>query len=154
MDIRFRHAMISSVFLAAFSATSAQAFPVLIGSLGAVSRDHFQGGRFAWSAGLLFKFDEQILLGAQSGQGTVGAPGSIPALGSLMVRLPLGRIVLPVAVGDVGYAFSDNPGFLWRGGGGFDIRNGRRSSFLVLGGYEGHASRSGWFGRFGLLLEI
>jgi hypothetical protein len=149
---RARFAVTFLLLLACCPAASAQA--VITGTLGAVSRDHFQGARFAYSAGLFLKFDEQVLIGVQGGQGTVAGAKAVPLTSSAMVRLPIGRIVLPVAVGDVGYALVEDPGFFWRGGGGFDMRNGRRSSFLLLGGYERQESSGGWFARLGLLLEI
>jgi hypothetical protein len=127
---------------------------VAVGSLGAASGDHFKGARFAYAAGLFLKFDEMVLIGAQGGQGSVGGDKSVPITSSAMVRLPIGRIVLPIATGDVGYAIVENPGFFWRGGGGFDIRNGRRSSFLLLGGVEGQGQAQGWYARGGLLLEF
>lgn len=80
---------------------------------------------------------------------------SVPVLGSALVRLPIGRIVLPVAIGDMGYVFADSgSGLLWRGGGGFDIRNGRHSSLLLLGAYESSGKAAGWMGRAGILLEF
>src|SRR5690606_30973238 len=128
---------------------------VLTGTFGANSRDHFRGARFAYSAAGYFKFDDMTLLGIQSGQGTVAGGDAIPVLGSAMIRLPLGRIVLPMATGDVGYAIHDeHAGLIWRAGGGFDIRNGRHSSFLLLGGFEKQDTLSGWMGRLGLLLEF
>ncbi len=128
---------------------------VLTATAGANSREHFKGAAFAYSAAAYLKFDDMTLLGVQSGQGSVVGDDAIPVLGSAMIRLPIGRVVLPVAIGDVGYVFSDaRNGLLWRGGGGFDIRNGRHSSFLMLGAYERQASRAGWMGRFGLLLEF
>lgn len=143
------------LFLLAFAATAAHGAAVLTGSFGANSRDHFRGARFAYSAAGYLKFDNMTLLGVQSGQGTVSAGDAIPVLGSALVRLPLGRIVLPVATGDIGYAFDDDEsGFLWRAGGGFDIRNGRSSSILALGAYERQGSMAGWMGRLGILLEF
>jgi hypothetical protein len=134
---------------------AAQAGAVLTGTLGANSRDHFNGAHFAYSAALFAKFDEMTLLGIQTGQGTVTGTDAIPLLGSAMIRLPIGRVVLPVVTGDIGYAFDDvHPGLLWRGGGGFDIRNGRHSSILTLGAYERQGSRAGWMGRLGILLEF
>jgi hypothetical protein len=134
---------------------AAHAGMVLTGTLGANSREHFRGGHFAYSLAAYAKFDEQTLLGIQSGQGSVTGLGAIPITGSALVRLPLGRIVMPVASGDIGYAIhGDRSGFLWRAGGGFDIRNGRHSSLLALGAYEQVGSRSGWLARVGLLLEF
>ena len=128
---------------------------VLTGTLGGNSGDHFKGAHFAYSAALYAKFDDMTLLGVQSGMGTVAATDAIPLLASAMIRLPIGRIVLPVATGDVGYAFADSgSGLIWRAGGGFDIRNGRHSSILALGAYESQGSRAGWLGRLGLLLEF
>jgi len=128
---------------------------VLTGTLGADSRDHFKGARFAYSAALYGKLDDMTLVGVQSGQGTVAGSEAIPVLGSAIIRLPIGRIVLPVALGDIGYAFDpDHSGLMWRGGGGFDMRNGRHSSILALGAYERQASRAGWMGRLGILLEF
>ena len=127
---------------------------VLTGTLGANSRDPFRGGHFGYSVGLYGKFDGQTLVGIQSGQGTVTGSGSIPILAHALVRLPLGRVVMPVATGGLGYALdADYPGFLWQAGGGLDVRNGRRSSLLALGAYEGQGPRSGWVGRVGILLE-
>jgi hypothetical protein len=127
----------------------------MTGTFGADSREHYKGAQFAYSAAFYAKFDDMTLLGIQSGQGTVSSAEAIPLLGSAMIRLPIGRIVLPVAIGDIGYALDDDhPGFLWRAGGGFDIRNGRHSSILLLGAHESQASRYGWIARLGLLLEF
>jgi hypothetical protein len=134
---------------------AALAGAVLTGTVGAESRDHFKGGHFAYSATLYAKIDDMTLLGVQSGMGALSGSDAIPILASALIRLPLGRVVLPVATGDVGYVLDDaHPGLLWRGGGGFDIRNGRHSSFLLLGAYEGQDSLSGWCARAGLLLEF
>lgn len=134
---------------------AAQAGAVLTATVGADSRDHFKGGHFAYSATLYAKIDDMTLLGVQSGMGALSGSDAIPILATALIRLPLGRVVLPVATGDVGYVLDDaHPGLLWRGGGGFDIRNGRHSSFLLLGAYEGQGSLSGWSARGGLLLEF
>ncbi|HKP96336.1 MAG TPA: hypothetical protein VJ385_11330 [Fibrobacteria bacterium] len=142
------------ILLALFPPAS-RAGLVLTGTLGANSGDSFRGAHFAYSAAAYAKFDDMTLLGVQSGQGTVAGSEAIPVLGSAIIRLPIGRIVLPVATGEAGYAFDDDhSGFLWRGGGGFDIRNGRHSSILALGAYESQGSRAGWLGRLGILLEF
>lgn len=139
----------------ALTPIAADAGAVLTGSLGANSRDAFKGAGFAYSAAAYLKFDDMTLLGVQGGQGSVVGSGSVPVLGSALVRLPIGRIVLPVAIGDMGYVFADSgSGLLWRGGGGFDIRNGRHSSLLLLGAYEASGKLSGWMGRVGILLEF
>ncbi len=144
------------LFAFLFSPSKTQADIVLTGGLGANSQDHFKGAHFAYNAGLFLKFDDQSLFGIQSGQGTVAASDAIPIMASAMIRLPIGRIVLPVATGDIGYAIGSKSvsNFIWRAGGGFDIRNGRRSSFLLLGAYERQGSLAGWMARVGILLEF
>jgi hypothetical protein len=133
----------------------AQAGIVMTGTLGADAQAHFKHPHLGYNVALYAKLDDQTLFGIQSGQGTVVSSQAIPIFGSAIIRLPIGRIVLPVVSGDVGYALDDhNSGFLWRGGGGFDIRNGRHSSLLLLGAYERQASISGWSGRLGILLEF
>lgn len=151
---RIRLSFLTLLFLS-LAPVATHAGAVLTGTAGANSRDHFKGVAFAYSAALYMKFDDMTLLGVQSGQGSVVGTSSIPLLGSAIIRLPIGRVVLPVAIGDIGYVFADdNAGLLWRGGGGFDIRNGRHSSLLLLGAYEGSRGRSGWMGRAGILLEF
>lgn len=136
-------------------AAGAQAGAALTATLGSNSRDHYKGARFASSGSLYLKFDEMVLLGAQGGYGSVAGPSSIPILGSAILRLPLGRIVLPFATGDVGYVLDEeNDGLMWRAGGGFDIKNGRHSSLLLLGGQETAGGKAGWYARAGLLLEF
>lgn len=148
---RIRAAVLAALLLPA----CARGGLVLTGTMGATSRAHFRGAAFAYSASGYIKFDDMTLLGIQSGQGTVAGPHAIPVLASAFIRLPVGRIVLPIATGEAGYAFADSgSGLLWRGGGGFDIRNGRHSSFLLQGAYERQSSRSGWMARAGLLLEF
>lgn len=128
---------------------------VITGTLGANSRDHFKGASFAYNAAFYGKIDDQTLVGLQGGQGTVASSRALPIFGSAIIRLPLGRIVLPIATGDVGYALDKHhAGFIWRAGGGFDIRNGRHSSLLLLGAYERQGSSMGWLGRAGVLLEF
>lgn len=152
---RFRPAFLSLFLAAMLLPKVPHAALVLTGSMGANSRDHFKGAMFAYSAGGYLKFDDMTLIGVQSGQGSVAGGDAVPLLGSAIVRLPMGRVVLPIATGDVGYVFADSgSGLLWRAGGGFDIRNGRHSSFLAQGAYERQGSRAGWLARLGLLLEF
>ena len=143
-----------SLFLIA-CLSAADAGVVITGTAGADSRNHFKGGHFAYSGTLYAKIDDMTLVGIQSGQGALSGSEAIPLLATALVRLPVGRVVLPVATGDIGYAFADaHPGLLWRGGGGLDIRNGRHSSILALGAYEHQASLAGWSARLGILLEF
>lgn len=150
------HAWLACPLLALLLAYApAHAGTALTATLGATSRDAFKGARFAYSGGLYLKFDEMVLLGVQSGIGSVAGASSIPILGSALMRLPVGRIVMPFASGDAGYVVDDrNDGLLWRVGGGFDIKNGRHSSLLLQGGYEGTSDLAAWYARAGFLLEF
>ncbi len=127
------------------------------GTLGTQSTDGFGNIALGYSVGVYGKFDEQTLLGFEAGQGTGAGASSIPLMAAALIRIPLGRTLLPLVKGEFGYALADTAsGFLWRLGGGLDIKNGRRSSLLVLGGYErsyAQANPGGWYSRFGILLE-
>ena len=111
---------------------------------------------FGYNAALYYKFDDQVLLGVQSGQGVAGDGSAVPLLAAAYVRLPIGKVIVPVATGGVGYNFSlASSTLLWRLGGAFDIRNGRHSSILVGSEYEGRENGGGGIViRTGLLLEI
>jgi hypothetical protein len=125
------------------------------GTLGTQAYADFKGLDFGYNVAGYYKFDEQVLLGVQSGQGVAGDGSAVPLLGAAYMRLPIGRVVMPVATASVGYVLADSAsGFLWRAGGLFDIRNGKRSSLLLGAEYEGHDGRSGLAFRGGLLLEF
>ena len=108
-----------------------------------------------WNASLWYQFDAQTWLGVTSGRESVKSSEGTVALGSAMMRLPIGRVILPVMHFDAGMAFADTlGGFTWKGGGGLDIKNGKRSSILLLSGYNYRAGIKGWYTRAGLLLEF
>ena len=130
------------------------------GTLGVQTHPDFEGTNFGFNLAAYEKFDEQVLLGVQTGRGIAGHASSIPVLAAGFMRLPFGRVVVPAATGGLGYAFGsdkgpdDGSGFIWRGGGAFDIRNGRRSSLLLGCEYEGFKRRGGVVVRGGALLEF
>ena len=126
------------------------------GTVGVQARSGFQNMNFGYSLSGYYKFDDQVLLGVQSGQGVAGDATAVPLLAAAYVRLPVGKVIVPVATGGAGYAFSSYSvsSFLWRAGGAFDIRNGRRSSILIGSEYEGHGNYSGILLRAGLMLEL
>ncbi len=142
----------------ALSVPVAVALPPLAitGTLGTQARADFQGSGFGYNLAIYNRFDEQVLLGVQSGQGVAGHPSSIPVLAAGFMRLPFGRIVVPAATGGLGYAFGreGGKGYLWRAGGLLDIRNGRRSSLLLGSEYESFQGRGGLAVRGGLLLDL
>lgn len=137
---------------------SAFALPPLAvtGTLGMQSRADFEGSGFGYNLAVYNRFDEQVLLGVQSGQGVAGHPSSVPVLAAAFMRLPFGRVMVPAATGGIGYVFGqeDGSGFMWRAGGLLDIRNGRRSSLLLGCEYESFDDRGGLVVRGGALLEF
>jgi len=137
-------------------ASVASALPPLAvtGGLGLQTRPDFKGSGFGYNLGLYSRFDQQVLLGVQSGQGVAGHPSLVPALAAGFMRMPFGRVFVPAATGGIGMAIGDGGGFLWRGGGLLDIRNGRRSSLLLGCEYERFDGRGGLVVRGGALLEI
>lgn len=147
---------VAAAFLA--FASYAPALPPLAvtGTLGVQTSPDFEGSGFGYNIGLYNRFDGQVLLGVQTGQGIAGHPGSVPVLAAGIMRLPFGRVFVPAATGGIGYAIGsgDEAGFLWRGGGLLDIRNGRRSSLLIGCEYESFRGRGGLAVRGGALLEF
>jgi hypothetical protein len=151
--VRFKLLALASFLL---TASIASALPPLAvtGTLGLQTRPDFEGSGFGYNVSVYSRFDEQVLLGVQSGQGVAGHPTLVPILAAGYMRLPFGRVFVPAATGGIGMAVGDGGGFLWRGGGLLDIRNGRRSSLLLGCEYEGFDGRGGLVVRGGALLEI
>jgi hypothetical protein len=142
--------------LIASLASLAAALPPLAvtGTLGLQTRPDFEGSGFGYNLAAYSRFDEQVLLGVQTGQGVAGHPSLVPVLAAGYMRLPFGRVFVPTATGGLGMALGDGGGFLWRAGGLLDIRNGRRSSLLLGCEYEGFDNRGGLVVRGGALLEL
>ncbi len=146
--------ILALALLLSSAALPTQAGIGITATLGEQTHLGFKAPRFGYSVGLYSKIDDQSWVGVQSGQGVVGEASAIPVLGVAYIRLPLGRVVMPVATGGMGYAFGEKRhGFLWRAGGLFDIRNGKHSSVLLGVEYEGLEGHGGLAGRAGLLLE-
>lgn len=108
-----------------------------------------------FSSHLWWHHDAMVLLGIGSGVIRVNEEQKVPIFSSIFIRLPIGAQILPIVSGDWGYAINDGPGrFVWRAGGGLDIKNGDRSSLLVQGGYKWWQGLGNYFYlRAGLLLE-
>ncbi len=125
-------------------------------TLGSQALSGFRDMDFGYNISAYYKFDDQVLLGGQSGQGVAGDAAAVPVLAAAYVRLPLGRAIVPVATGSWGYSFSGTrDGFLWRAGGCLDVHNGRRTNILLGGEYEGHQNYGGGIVlRGGLMLEF
>ena len=144
--------------VAALFASAASALPPLAvtGTLGVQTRPDFEGSGFGYNLAIYHRFDEQVLLGVQTGQGVAGHPSSVPVLAAGFMRLPFGRVVVPAATGGIGMTFGEEGGrgLLWRAGGLLDVRNGRRSSLLLGCEYESFDGRGGLAVRGGVLLEL
>lgn len=143
----------------AFTIIAPSAFALdlaLDASVGAlVPREEFSEPNLDFSGHLWYKFDQMVFLGVSSGIQTMSSDRHIPLMAAAWVRLPIGGQILPVATGDIGYQLGDDPQFAWRAGGGLDIKNGDRTSLLVLAGYERFWRLGGFYYlRGGLLLEF
>ena len=129
------------------------ALDATVGSM--VPSGNFKDPNLDFVGHLWYPFDQMVFLGAGCGLQIVDGARQVPFLGSLNVRLPIGGVVLPVAMGDIGYVFGDDPQMQWRAGGGFDIKNGNHSSLLLQGGYQRFYRTGGFYYlRAGILLEI
>ncbi len=104
---------------------------------------------------LWYRFDQMVFFGIGSGYTDIGDSYYVPLTGAVWLRLPFGSTVLPVFTGDYGYAFGNDKRLIWRLGGGFDIKNGDRSSLVVTAGYKKLSKRGGYiYLHGGLLLEF
>ena len=152
--LRLRPVVLTTLLMAVIIEPTYAGFAIS-GTLGAQAKPQFKDFGFGYNVTVYGKFDDQTLFGVQSGQGIVGDSKAIPILGVGYLRLPIGRVVMPVLTGGAGYAISDSlSGFTWRAGGLFDIRNGRYSSLLLGAEYEGRRGHGGMVARAGLLLEF
>ena len=97
-----------------------------------------------------------LFFGAGGGYQELDNIGYVPLSGALWVRLPIGRQVLPVATGDIGYIIGENHQMYWRAGGGLDIKNGDYSSILLMAGYQylHHEDRGFVYLHAGILVEL
>ena len=103
-----------------------------------------------------YPFDQMVFMGVSSGVQRIGKKTDIPALASLMVRLPIGRQLLTVATGDWGWLFTPDGGqMIWRVGGGLDLKLGDRSSLMAFSGVQNHSEGPmAIYARGGLLLDF
>ena len=148
--------LVFSAILSLVSAQTASAGMAATGNLGVQALSGFDKMNFGYNVAVYDKLDDQVLVGVETGQGVAQDASAVPILAAAYIRLPIGRAIVPVATGGLGYAlFSPVSGLMWRGGGGLDIRNGRHSSVLIGSEYEGYANYGGGIViRAGLLLEI
>ena len=139
-----------------FSATKAEAFTMDVqgGVANAVSDiTSFNLNVFGH---IWYPIDQMVFFGIGGGYNELDNVGYIPVMASAWIRLPIGGQVLPVATGDIGYAFGDDHQMIWRAGGGFDIKNGDYSSIMLMGGYQflDHEGKGFAYVQAGILIEI
>jgi len=126
----------------------------LEGFVGSSSRVGQWNHRPAWSLGALYRVDQMVALGAAAGYEAIPTHPAGSLTSRLQVRLPFGRQVLPYLQAEAGAGIRpvlEDSYFLWKLGGGFDLKLGDRSSLLVESGWESYGR---YIGRLGLLLEL
>ena len=140
----------------AFAPAKSEAFTLDFqgGAVNPVS--HLSQFNMSFYGHLWYPIDQMLFVGLGGGYQELDNVGYVPLSGGLWVRLPIGRQVLPVAIGDIGYMIGERHQMFWRAGGGVDIKNGDYSSILVMGGYEflNHDGRGYIFLQIGVLIEI
>ncbi len=108
-----------------------------------------------FSGHLWHQWDQMVLLGIGGGVQQFGKQKHYPATLSAMLRLPIGGQMLPVVTGDWGYAFGQGNEYLYKAGGGFDLKLGDSSSILGLLGYQNNSKSGAYlYARAGILLEF
>lgn len=110
--------------------------------------------RVAWSVGALHRIDQMVAAGVMAGYDAVPHHSAASLVSRLQVRLPIGRQILPYLQSEAGAGIRpvlEDTYFLWKLGGGLDIKLGDRSSLLLEGGVQTWGRT---FGRAGLLLEL
>lgn len=108
----------------------------------------------AWSIHALWRIDQMVAAGIGAGYVTIPGTDVAETSSRLQVRLPLGRQLMPFVEGEAGLGLRpvlEETIFLWRFGGGLDLKLGDKSS-LVAGG--GIMARDRMYARLGLLLEL
>jgi hypothetical protein len=153
--INWRTIPFGLVFLV-LCASAAQADWAIDATLGSRKPIPHRQFHLDFTSHIWYKFDQMVFLGIGSGVMKYGGEQEYPLLASTQIRLPIGGQVLPVVTGDWGYVLGNERYFMWRAGGGLDIKNGDRSSLLVQAGYQSAAPRwhSAVYLRAGLLLEF
>jgi hypothetical protein len=110
--------------------------------------------RVAWSVGALHRLDQMVAVGVTAGYEAIPTHSAASVTSRLQVRLPFGRQLLPYLQAEAGAGIRpvlEDTYFLWKFGGGLDLKLGDRSSLLLDGGWQTFGRV---YGRMGLLLEL
>ena len=148
--------LITLLFALAFVATPASAF-TMDAQGGICNRvSHMGDFNMSFYGHLWYPIDQMVFAGLGVGYQELDNVGYVPLSGSLWVRLPIGRTVLPIATGDFGYMLGKDNQMFWRAGGGLDIKNGDRTSIIVSGGYQflNHSGNGYIYIQAGILIEM
>lgn len=140
--------------LAFFVATSFADGVSLEGFVGSSSPIGQWNHRAAWSVGALYRIDQMVAAGVTAGYDAVPKRPAGALTSRLQVRLPFGRQILPYLQCEAGAGIRpvlEDSYFLWKMGGGLDLKLGDRSSLLVESGWQTYGR---YLGRVGLLLEL
>jgi cellulose synthase/poly-beta-1,6-N-acetylglucosamine synthase-like glycosyltransferase len=104
---------------------------------------------------LWLPIDQMIFIGAGGYYQEIDKTIFIPVTGSVWIRLPIGKQVLPLIIADYGYAVGSDHQFVWSAGLGIDIKNGDYSSLILMAGYQKLKKKDDYFYiRAGFLIEI
>ena len=148
--------LIILLFALAFVATPASAF-TMDAQGGFCNRvSHMGDFNMSFYGHLWYPIDQMVFAGLGVGYEELDNVGYVPVSGSLWVRLPIGRTILPIATGDFGYMFGKDNQMFWRAGGGLDIKNGDYSSIMLMGGYQflDHEGKGYAYVQAGILVEL
>ena len=128
-----------------------------------VSYEAFVGGsnkmgewnpRAAWSVASLYRIDQMVAAGVSAGYEAIPTRPAASLTSRLQVRLPFGRQAMPYLQAEAGAGIRpmlEDSYFLWKMGGGFDLKLGDHSSLLAEAGWQSYGRA---LGRLGLLLEL
>lgn len=104
---------------------------------------------------LWLPIDQMIFIGVGGNYQEIDKTVFVPVTGSLWIRLPIGKQILPVVTGDFGYAIGKEHQVVWNAGLGIDIKNGDYSSLILLAGYQKLKKKGDYiYLRAGILIEI
>jgi hypothetical protein len=110
--------------------------------------------RVSWSVAALHRIDQMVAAGLAAGYEAIPTHSAASLTSRLQVRLPFGRQLLPYVQAEAGAGIRPvltDTYFLWKLGGGLDLKLGDRSSLLLEGGAQTFGRT---YGRVGLLLEL
>ncbi len=145
--------LLVSIITLQSQAWSASALSFQVGSI----QEDWSEQNIDFAAHYWHQWDQMVFFGLGTGVQQYGDDKYYSALGSMLLRLPIGRTFLPIATGDWGYLFGPEHQFTWKLGGGLDMKLGNDSSVILMSGFQKFMNRN-WesqvYIRLGVLLEF